>query len=761
MVRQGSSLGLAFLISITLLVDVVAALPIRVVPNRYVVQFESELTAKVGGVGVLSREMRAVGLDVLKSRKNFAIIKDNYSQDPCAELMKAQIVKFCEPDYIVQASVTSNDPQYSQQWGLNQSTDVDIDAPQAWEITHGTSSSDVVVAVIDTGIAYNHPDLAANIWNNPNEIPNNGIDDDGNGYIDDIHGVNTISGFGNPLDDNGHGTHVSGIIGAVGNNSLGVVGVNWNVKILGAKFLDSDGSGSLSDGIEAIDYIIDLKNTGVNVRVINASWGSGANSQNLRAAIARARDAGILFVAAAGNDGENTDTYPNYPSGFDLANVVSVAAVDAFGSLAYFSNFGFNSVDIAAPGDGILSTYLGNSYATLSGTSMATPYVAGAVALLLQNEPGLSYQDLKSRLILSGRDLPGLDGLVASGRMLNLDRLLRNQNQAVPVYDSSSSYDLQRIGYFPNAEVSSTPVVLEGDEAVYYKVDLSNKPFTFFGTSYANLWVSLNGRIVFSNPGSSLDYQNTAVPSAHSIDILHSDLVGGQPDGVRVLQDESHLYIQWRMRAYGYGSSRVTAQAELDLDTGEILSFYDFSKRNLISHLGRRSTIGLTGRLNQTVLYSYNNASTLSQHLGLRYIPVSNSAGQKLSVRVEGKVGRANFRAGRVYSKSRLKLSLKSVAGTQSNQAFLNLSLNSRYQCKPMLLPLRDGEYNREFRAPALASSVTAVTFKARLGSLASSGSVKARVVKSSRSVQRLQSNLKISSAVVSRTCRDLQRKLR
>lgn len=282
------------------------------------------------------------------------------------------------PDFRIHVTATPNDPGYASDWGLENSADTDIDAAQAW--SYGTTSS-TIVAVIDTGIDYNHVDLASNIWTNPNEIANNGIDDDRNGYTDDVRGWNFVSNNNNPMDDNGHGTHVAGTIGAVGNNGIGIAGVAWGIKMMALKFLDSTGAGDLSDAVSAIDYAR-VK----GAKVINASWGGGNFTTALQSAMQRFQSAGGIFVAAAGNESANNDLVPSYPANFAFSNVISVAASTSSGSLASFSNYGAN-VDIAAPGANIYSTIPGNRYTTYSGTSMASPHVAGAIALLWGQVP--------------------------------------------------------------------------------------------------------------------------------------------------------------------------------------------------------------------------------------------------------------------------------------------------------------------------------------------------------------------------------------
>lgn len=296
-------------------------------------------------------------------------------------------VALVSPDFRVSITATPNDPLYVNQWGLENSSDRDIDAAQAWNF--GTTSS-VVVAVIDTGIDYNHPDLAANIWMNTDEVAGNGIDDDNNGYIDDIRGWNFINETNNPMDDNGHGTHVAGTIGAVGNNGIGVVGVAWNVQLMALKFLSASGSGNLSDAVEAIDYA-----RANGAKIINASFGGGGFSSAMQTAIQRFQNAGGIFVAAAGNSAQNNALVASFPANYP--GVISVAASTSTDTLASFSNFGTN-VQIAAPGQGILSTLPGNRYGNLSGTSMAAPHVAGALALLWGQSPTLSASVLTSAL---------------------------------------------------------------------------------------------------------------------------------------------------------------------------------------------------------------------------------------------------------------------------------------------------------------------------------------------------------------------------
>ena len=337
-----------------------------------------------------------------------------------------------EPDFAIAPTALPADPAFDRLWGLRNvgqsggAVGADIRAETAWNTT--TGSRGVVVAVIDTGVDYRHPDLAANIWTNPREVAGDGIDNDGNGYVDDARGYDFANGDSDPMDDNGHGTHVAGTIGAVGNNGVGVTGVNWQVSIMPLKFLTASGSGSTSNAIAAINYATHMRRDfGVNIVASNNSWGGGGYSTLLRDAIDAGGRAGILFVAAAGNDGANTDVAAQYPASYPGTSIISVAATTRDNSLASFSNYGLTSVDVAAPGSGIYSTVPGNAYATYSGTSMATPHVTGTVALLAAAYPTANPAQIRSAIIAGVTPVASLAGRVASGGLLNaagaIDRL--------------------------------------------------------------------------------------------------------------------------------------------------------------------------------------------------------------------------------------------------------------------------------------------------------------------------------------------------
>ena len=388
--------------------------------------------------------LSSIGVDVWRVGTDVETAVEQLKNNPS--------VAYAEPNYIYRISGQPNDPRFNELWGLHNTgqtggaNDADIDAVEAWDIQTGSES--VLIAVIDTGVDYKHPDLAANMWTNPGEDawtdPNdpstgNGLDDDGNGFIDDWRGWDFVNNDNDPFDDNLHGTHVAGTIGAVGNNGIGVVGVNWRTRIMPLKFLNASGSGSLASAISAITY---AANKGA--RVMNNSWGGGGFSQALLDAVNFANNAGALFVAAAGNEGKNNDQFPNYPSNYDAPNVVAIAAIDHNGNLAVFngnggggcgcngnggggapgSNFGIVSVDVAAPGKAILSTVPNNGYASLQGTSMATPHVAGVAGLLFSQFPAWTHLQVKERLLSSVDVSSGLQGKILTGGRVNAHRAL-------------------------------------------------------------------------------------------------------------------------------------------------------------------------------------------------------------------------------------------------------------------------------------------------------------------------------------------------
>jgi subtilisin family serine protease len=323
-------------------------------------------------------------------------------------------VAHVEPNYRIRLFTEPNDSRWPAMWNLTQ-----INAPQAWDTTTGSAA--VVVAMLDTGIDWSHPDLAANVWTNPSDIPGNNADDDQNGFVDDVHGCNLLTQTGDVRDDDGHGTHVAGTIGAVGNNGLGVVGVNWQVKLLAAKIFSADDSAGTAGAVGAYDYLLGLKERGVNLRVINNSWGGPVPSRALAEAVRAAEAAGILTVCSAGNSYQNADDQPSFPATVDCESLISVAASTRDDEAAAFSNYGALTVDLAAPGESILSTYRGaGHYERRSGTSMASPHVAGAAALLFARSNSLSPAGVKALLMASVDRQPHWQARLVSGGRLNV-----------------------------------------------------------------------------------------------------------------------------------------------------------------------------------------------------------------------------------------------------------------------------------------------------------------------------------------------------
>ena len=381
------------------------------VPGEVVVRYRSDVsTAERASVrsrvATSFRPLRAKGTELLELAAGESVT------DAVAELESRPDVLYAEPNYVITASSVPNDTSFSNLWALNATNGVDINAPEAWDISTGSAS--VRVGVLDSGIDYNHPDLAGNIWSNPNESLN-GRDDDGNGFVDDVRGWDFADHDADPMDVLGHGTHVAGTIGAKGNNGRGITGVNWNVSLVPLRVLGADGSGSTADAANAIVYA-----RSIGVTVINMSFGGPYYSRMMAEAIGSSPN--TLFVAAAGNNNSDNDVTPSYPCNLAWENVLCVAATNSSGERASYSNYGLSTVDLGAPGSYIYSTVPGGNYAWYSGTSMAAPHVAGAAALLSAAAPAAGSSQLKTALLAGAAPSSALTGVTSSGKGLDLYR---------------------------------------------------------------------------------------------------------------------------------------------------------------------------------------------------------------------------------------------------------------------------------------------------------------------------------------------------
>jgi len=371
-------------------------------------------------------------------------------------------VEFAEPNFLLSIVTPPNDPLFNHLWGFNNSGQnggtpgADIDILRAWDITKGDRN--VVVAIIDTGTDYTHPDLDENIWENLAELNGRtGVDDDGNGYVDDIYGIDTYGNDSDPTDDHGHGTHVVGTVGAIGNNEMGIAGVNWYINLIPCKFLNRDGYGYTDGALECLEYVRALKEVGVNIVATNNSWGGDSYSQALYDAIDAQRRSGILFIAAAGNDNANNDAWEFYPASYNLPNVLSVAAADANDHKAWFSNFGRRTVHVGAPGVDIVSLRANGTdmygdgqhfipqgnpdaeYYVASGTSMAAPHVTGLVGLIKSQSPAKTWIDVKN-LIISGSENMDFYGSTIAGRINAYRSLTCNQSPVFAVLEFPNSF---------------------------------------------------------------------------------------------------------------------------------------------------------------------------------------------------------------------------------------------------------------------------------------------------------------------------------
>ena len=461
-------------------------------------KLQSETPAYVPGELIVKfknlKNMNSLGgLEISKHiSKNIAVVKYNEKSSIGSQISKLKQnpnVEYAEPNYIVKAikmkksiwenlnSINTNDPKFNKLWGLvntgnnepvssrgNSSTSgaagADINAINAWGITKGSKA--IKIAIIDTGVDYNHPDLRANIWTNTAEANGiEGVDDDGNGYIDDIHGYDFANKDGDPMDGNGHGTHCAGTIAAVHDNGIGIAGVMAEAEIVGVKFLTDQGSGSSADAIAAIDYA-----TKIGVDIMSNSWGGGGYSQALKDSIVAANRAGIIFTAAAGNSASDNNTSPHYPSNYEVDNVISVAAHNYNDGLASFSCYGSNTVHVSAPGRNILSTVPNNSYDVYSGTSMATPHVTGVVGLYLAHNGTTDPKDLREKLMESSVYGAAYGKKTISGGRVDAYNFLTGVVESRPAKPDPASWQRTSVEVFESAH----PYVNNGDLSKTYTV---------------------------------------------------------------------------------------------------------------------------------------------------------------------------------------------------------------------------------------------------------------------------------------------------
>lgn len=412
-------------------------------PSEMLVQFQTGIdpvaqAGILGSIGATRQEMLlpAASRSDLKGDLVLARLPAGLEvADAMRDIQAQSGIEFVEPNWIYKHQASSNDPFFTDGtlWGMygdasSPANQYGSQAAEAWGNEH-TCSDDVYIGIIDEGMMYFHEDLAANAWTNPFDA-NDGIDNDGNGYVDDIHGWDFDGGDNSVFDgtSDDHGTHVAGTVAAAGGNGKGVAGVCWNATLISAKFLGRRG-GTTANAILSVDYITDLKTRhGLNIVATSNSWGGGGFSQALADAITRAANENILFIAAAGNSSVDTDSSPHYPSSYDNDNVISVASITSSGALSSFSNYGATKVDLAAPGSSIMSTLPARSrgntvsaYGSYSGTSMATPHVSGAAAMYATSNPGASYLQIKNAILNATIATPSLDGKVLTGGRLNVE----------------------------------------------------------------------------------------------------------------------------------------------------------------------------------------------------------------------------------------------------------------------------------------------------------------------------------------------------
>lgn len=452
-------------------------------PGEYLVKLKPQMSVQKISMSSLAGSLRAYVKNTIPDL-NLVVVKRaafETRQSVIQEISQNPNVQYVEPNYIYRINKTPNDPMLGQLWGMSNTgaqdasgqvgtAGMDIGAFQAWDIE--TGNENVVVAVIDTGVNYNSPDLEENIWTNQAEANGvAGVDDDNNGVIDDIHGANFVEALkptGDPMDDHGHGSHCSGTIAARGDDGKGLVGVAWKAKVMGVKFLSAGGSGTLEGAVQAINYA-----TKMGAQVLNNSWGGGGFSQALLEAIQNSNKANTLFVAAAGNESNNNDSLPTYPATYDVPNVLAVAAIDNKGQLASFSSYGKNKVHVGAPGVNVVSLTTGG-YAAWSGTSMATPHVSGIAVLLAAHFPQMTGLEIKERIVATATPDRFLNKKVKSGGIANAYTALTNTvpgpDQDDPTYWAFAEKNISTAHPYADKDQKEWTVTINGasEISVYF-----------------------------------------------------------------------------------------------------------------------------------------------------------------------------------------------------------------------------------------------------------------------------------------------------
>lgn len=513
--------------------------------------------------------------------------------------------EYLEPNLTLQPAATvPNDPSFAVQWALKNTgqsggtVGADIDATLAWDLTTGSGS---IVAMLDTGVNYNHPDLAGNIWHNPGEIPGDGIDNDGNGFIDDYNGWDFADDDNDPSDTAGHGTQTAGIVAAVGNNTLGVSGVAWSAGILPLRFIGGAG-GEVAAAIAAVNYVVMMHSAGANIRVINASFGSTGSSAALKDAIENAGDEGILFVAAAGNSGANNDDTPFYPASYNLPNIIAVANTDRNDALAGTSCYGATSVDLGAPGQSIYTTIYSSSYADMSGTSFAAPMVSGVAALAFSLLPrNTSYTVVRDAIFSGGDSLPSLSGKTVTGMRLNaygtLMQLPMNALASTPaigggvVSTAPTSFTIEFSHPYNPASVSASDLLVNGTAANSFSfVDPTTVSFNYTVSpvvSEGSQAISMaNGAVSRASDGATTG----AFSGTFRYDPMQMQVISVTPaNGSIVAPPVTQIDVQ--LNEDVVGSSVGTG--DLVLSSGSVTGYTILGPRSI-----RFSVSGLTGEAN-------------------------------------------------------------------------------------------------------------------------------------------------------------------